>query len=183
MSRRKFDGRFLRGHPLKSQAKSDYARKSDVSSIPHVPSTLKLFSALCLPKLMRHQIITFRGWQIFSFSFFFETTKRNLRENKKIYKLGQNEVLGLDLLRVHQRIDSLWHIAKAYKALAGLSGGRRPFNVFTLELSDEMVKHSPELKSICRASSVDCLGVSLVFNFPPCVALWFVRQRREKYSV
>ena len=45
---------------LKSQAKSDYARKSDVSSILHVPSTLKLFSALWLPKLMRHQIITFR---------------------------------------------------------------------------------------------------------------------------
>ena len=31
---------------FKSQAKSDYARKSDVSSIPHVPSTLKFFFAL-----------------------------------------------------------------------------------------------------------------------------------------
>ena len=160
---------------FKTQSKSDYARKSDLTS--HQSRTcllLKLSPSLCLPKLMRHQIITFKGWQIFSFSDF-QITKRNLRdiENKKIYKLGRNDVLGLDLLWVHQRIDSLWYIAKAYKTLAGLGGGRRPLNVFTLELSDEMVKHSTELNFhlsnlnqlnpiIYRMGNIGQLSVSII---------------------
>ena len=70
---------------FKSQAKSDYARKSDVSSIPHVPSTHKLFSALCLPKWMRHQIITLEVDRFLVFLFYrqpneiSEKTKRFIR--------------------------------------------------------------------------------------------------------
>ena len=37
----------------------------------------------------------------------------------KIYKVGQNNVLGLDLLWVHHRVNSLRYIAKAYKTIGG----------------------------------------------------------------
>ena len=37
----------------------------------------------------------------------------------QIYKVGQNKVLGLDLLWVHHRVNSLRYIAKAYKTMGG----------------------------------------------------------------
>lgn len=55
---------------------------------------------------------------------------------------------------------------------------------FLMKLADEIVKHSPEFKSICQAFSVNgCLSLSLVFNFPPRVTFWSVRQGCEKCSV
>ena len=80
----------------------------------------------------------------FSFALFFLITKHKICERLKtkrfpsvipyqIYKVGPNNVLGLHLLWVHHRVDSLWYIAKTYKTPAGLGGGRRSFVGFASE--------------------------------------------------
>ena len=95
---------------------------------------------------------------------FFLITKHEICERLKtkrfpsvipyqIYKVGQNDVLELDLMWVHHRVDS--EIKRTIHPLR--CGGRLSFDVFASELSDEMVKYSPEVKIICRARRVECL--------------------------
>ena len=128
----------FRGH-LTDAVKDLLARRNvDVAFIPGGLTSVLQPLDKCIDKPFKAKLrMLYETWMVngpfivaYITFFFFSVTKHEICERLKtkrfpsvipykIYKVGQNNVLGLDLLWVHHRVNSLRYIAKAYKTMGG----------------------------------------------------------------